>query len=87
MIAASIAPWHYGVFVVGVLFILALDLGLFNRKAHKVSFKEALGWSTLWFMMAMAFGFFALPELYSGETEAGDKPMEFITGYILELSL
>jgi len=87
MIVASIAPWHYGVFVVGVLFILALDLGLFNRKAHKVSFKEALGWSTLWFMMAMAFGFFALPELYSGETEAADKPMEFITGYILELSL
>jgi tellurite resistance protein TerC len=87
MIAVSIAPWHYGVFVVGVLFILALDLGLFNRKAHKVGFKEALGWSTLWFMVAMAFAYFALPELYTGEKEAAEKRMEFITGYILELSL
>ena len=87
MIAASIAPWHYGVFVVGVLLILAIDLGLFNRKAHKISFKEALGWSTLWFMMAMAFGFFAIPELYSEEAGAADKRIEFITGYILELSL
>ena len=67
--------------------ILALDLGLFNRKAHKVGFKEALGWSTLWFMVAMAFAYFALPELYTGEKEAAEKRMEFITGYILELSL
>ncbi len=87
MIAASIAPWHYGVFVVGVLFILALDLGLFNRKAHKVGFREALGWTTLWFSLAMVFAFFAIPELYPDDPKAPNKRIEFITGYILELSL
>ena len=68
MIAVSIAPWHYGVFVVGMLLILALDLGLFNRKAHKVGFKEALGWSTLWFALAMAFAFAVIPEVYDRES-------------------
>lgn len=68
MIAVNIASWHYGVFVVGMLLILSLDLGLFNRKAHKVEFKEALGWSTLWFSLAMTFAFFAIPEVYDHES-------------------
>ncbi|MDC0143304.1 TerC family protein [Verrucomicrobia bacterium] len=68
MIAVNIAPWNYGVFVVGMLLILSLDLGLFNRKAHKVGFKEALGWSTLWFTLAMVFAFAAIPEVYDNES-------------------
>ncbi|MGY9004340.1 MAG: hypothetical protein ACKVIF_14280, partial [Rhodospirillales bacterium] len=68
MIAVTIAPWNYGVFVVGMLLILSLDLGLFNRKAHKVGFKEALGWSTLWFALAMVFAFAAIPEVYDRES-------------------
>ena len=68
MIAVNIAPWNYGVFVVGVLLILSLDLGLFNRKAHKVGFKEALGWSTLWFTLAMVFAFASIPEVYDNES-------------------
>ena len=68
MIAVNIAPWHYGVFVIGMLLILSLDLGLFNRKAHKVGFKEALGWSTLWFALAMTFAFTVIPLVYDRES-------------------
>ena len=38
-----------------VLVMLALDLGVFHRKAHVVSLKEALGWSTVWITLALAF--------------------------------
>lgn len=37
--------WMYAVFVTLVLMLLALDLGVFHRKAHVVTVKEALGWS------------------------------------------
>jgi tellurite resistance protein TerC len=69
-----------------VLIALALDLGIFNRKPQRVSFKEALCWSTLWFSLSMAFAFFTIPGLYGPEF-ADAKRIEFITGYILELSL
>ena len=37
--------WLYALFTVGVLALLALDLGVFHRNAHEVKFKEALSWS------------------------------------------
>ncbi len=72
---------HWAIFVVCILFFLALDLGVFHRKARKVKFKEALGWSALWFSIAMAFGYFV--SVYRGSQEG----TEFVTGYIIELSL
>ena len=78
--------WHYGVFTLGVVFILALDLGVFNRSARVISFKEALGWSALWFLVALAFAFYVLPGIY-GSTSAEIKQSEFLTGYVLEKSL
>ena len=60
---AGIPVLYYGIFVVGVLLFLALDLGLFNRKAHKISFKEALSWSVLWFSLALVFAFCATGSL------------------------
>ena len=45
-------------FVFFILILLALDLGVFNRKAHIVSVKEALGWSTLWISLGLAFSVF-----------------------------
>ena len=63
--------------MVGMLLILALDLGLFNRKAHKVGFKEALGWSTLWFALAMAFGFAVIPEVYDRESAESFAELDF----------
>lgn len=45
----------YGVFTLFVLGMLALDLGVFHRKEHTVSFKEAGVWTTIWVLLAMAF--------------------------------
>ena len=48
--------WLYGGFVLFVLGMLALDLGVFHREAHVVSFKEALAWSVVWVTLALIFG-------------------------------
>lgn len=64
-----------------VLLMLALDLGVFHRRAHAVKFREALGWSLMW--MALAAGFAVLVYFWHGRTAA----LEFITGYVIELSL
>ena len=85
-VQASVGFIHYGVFTLGVIFFLALDLGVFNRKARRISFKEALCWSSICFSLSMAFAFFAIPEFYSDDATS-KKRLEFITGYILELSL
>ena len=74
-----------GTFWVGfnlfVLSILLLDLGVFNRKAHIVSVKEALAWSGIWICLALIFN--SLVYYWFGE----QKAIEFFTGYIIEKSL
>src|SRR5512139_2338925 len=45
-------------FILFILVLLALDLGVFHRKAHVVSVREALGWSTLWISLGLAFTVF-----------------------------
>jgi len=78
----EITPYHWAGFIVIVLLFLALDLGVFHRRAHVVSFREALIWTAVWFSMAMVFTFsFVKPNM--GEKKA----VLFITGYITELSL
>lgn len=47
--------WFYGLFTLFVLGMLALDLGVFHRKAHVVSVKEAACWSAVWISLAMVF--------------------------------
>ncbi len=79
----SSAPWV--VFIVAVLFFLALDLGVFHRKAHVVSFREALTWTGVWFSCAMAFAFLAAPAMVPSWTK--EDTVLFVTGYIIELSL
>lgn len=49
--------WFYGLFTLFVLKMLALDLGVFHRKAHEVSFKEASIWSVVWVSLAFVFGY------------------------------
>ena len=61
--------------------MLALDLGIFNRKAHAPSVKESAAWSGVWILLAMAFN--ALVWHFEGP----DKGLEFTTGYVLEKSL
>ena len=77
--------WDWGIFVTAVLFFLALDLGVFHRKAHVVGFREALSWSILWFTLAICFGVFIAPQMVENWGVA--ERDEFITGYIIELSL
>ena len=64
-----------------VAFLLILDLGLFNRKAHVIRLKEALGWSVFWIVLGLGFGAFVYE--YISPT-AG---IEYVTGYIVEKSL
>lgn len=81
--------WFYGLFLVFVLFMLALDLGVFNRKAHVVSFKEAAVWSVVWVVLALAFCFGFYQYAYSkfGDPIAKTAALEFLTGYVIEYSL
>ncbi len=77
----EITLWHWLAFVGTVLVLLALDLGVFHRAARVVNFREALGWTAGWFTLAM--GFAGLLHLHRPRGEA----IEFVTGYIIELSL
>jgi len=45
----------WGAFVLAVLALLALDLGVFNRRPHEISATEALGWTAFWVTLALAF--------------------------------
>ena len=83
--SVQVTPWHWAGFLLFVLFFLALDLGVFHRHSHIVKFKEALGWSVVWVILSFVFGLLAGPGLISG-WERQDS-VEFITGYIIELSL
>ena len=64
-----------------VVAMLALDLGVFSRRAHTVGFREALGWSSMWLALAAAFA--VLVYFWHGRPVA----LEFVTGYVIELSL
>jgi tellurite resistance protein TerC len=79
--SVEITPWHWAGFILCVLIFLALDLGLFHRRARVIKFREAAAWSAVWFALAMAFAG-ALAH-WRGPEEA----VQFTTGYIIELSL
>jgi len=81
--------WFYGGFLIFVLLMLALDLGVFNRKAHVVSFKEATVWSIVWVVLALVFNFifYQYASAKFGAEIGYQSALEFLTGYILEYSL
>ena len=68
-------------FNVGVLAVLAIDLGVFNRKAHAPSVKEAAAWSSVW--ISLSLGFAGVVYMQMGSRAA----LEFVTGYLIEYSL
>jgi tellurite resistance protein TerC len=76
-----ITCWHWIGFVVCVLVFLALDLGVFHRKAQAERPQSALLWTAIWFGVAMLFAL-ALKS-FRGPGEA----LEFLTGYLIEASL
>ncbi len=81
--------WFYGGFLIFVLLMLALDLGVFNRKAHVVSFKEATVWSIVWVTLALIFNFifYQYTSAKFGAEIGSQSALEFLTGYVLEYSL
>jgi tellurite resistance protein TerC len=68
----------FNIFVIGML---ALDLGVFHRKAHEIKLKEAIIWSIVWILLALAFN--VLVYFWHGTQSA----LEFLTGYLVEKSL
>lgn len=73
--------WIWIGFGVFVLAMLALDLGVFHRKTHQVGMKEALTWSGVWIALALLFN------VGVWHWRGHDKGLEFLTGYLVELSL
>ena len=79
MIATNI--WFWVGFIAFVLAMLALDLGVFNKRPHVVHPKEAMTWTAVWVGLALLFAaglaFFATPQ----------TALTFLTGYLIEESL
>ena len=68
-------------FTVFVVTLLALDLGVFHRRAHAVGYREALGWCAFW--VSLALGFNLLVYHWFGP----ERALEFLTGYLIEEAL
>ncbi|MFA7350087.1 MAG: TerC family protein [Methylotenera sp.] len=82
--------WMWAGFGVFVLAMLAVDMVLLGRHgAQKVSSREALIWSAVWFTLAMLFGavLWGWLDHTAGRAVADTKAMEFLTGYLLEKTL
>ncbi len=73
--------WLWVGFNLFVLAMLALDLGVFHRKTHVVTFKESITWTAVWVAMAMTFNVGIVYLM------GKDKGLEFFTGYVIEKSL
>jgi len=73
--------WWWIFFAFFILAMLALDLGVFNRKSHVIKMKEAMLWTLFWVTLALLFG--AGIYFFYGH----GKAMEFLAGYLIEYSL
>jgi TerC family integral membrane protein len=74
-------PLLWTTFSILIVAVLAIDLGVFHRKAHAVRFREAISWVVVWVTLAMAFALGVYWKFGS------DKALEFLTGYIIEEAL
>ena len=75
------STWLWIGFSLFIVFMLSLDLGLLNRKAHSIRYREAWIWTGVWVTLAMLFAYIVFR--YQGS----QRGLEFLTGYIIELSL
>lgn len=84
----------YGIFLLFVFALLALDLGVFHKSKKPVSVKESLAWTAVWVSLALLFGgvvFWMYSTNFLGVNPKGDPPgkamIDFYTGYLIEESL
>lgn len=94
--------WFYAAFTGFILVVLALDLGVFHKKAHEVSFKEASVWTSIWIGLALVFNYLfylyaqhkfstdprylSLPN-FDPDAQAKTTALEFLTGFVVEKAL
>jgi len=74
-------PLLWVAFNLFVLAVLALDLGVFHRNAHKIEMREAASWSAVWISLALAFG------AYVWHWHGSQRGLEYFTGYVIEKAL
>lgn len=87
-------PWSvWSTFAVLVGIALALDLGVFHRNPHKISLREAAGWTIAWIVLALSFNLglyyaYELGWIGDGALGSGEDPaLRFLTGYVIEKAL
>ncbi len=87
--------WLWAIFIAFIILMLALDLGVFHRRLHEISMKEATSWTIVWVCLALSFTVFVY-FLYQYRLLGLEAPPDlkgyqasllFLTGYIVELSL
>jgi tellurite resistance protein TerC len=74
-------PLHWGVFFLLLAGMLALDLGVFNRREHRIGLREALFWSVVWTAVGLLFN------LWIAVRFGGQPGLEFLTAYVIERAL
>ncbi|MBA3320869.1 MAG: TerC family protein [Pyrinomonadaceae bacterium] len=84
--------WLWVGFTIFILLMLSIDLGLFNRKAHTVTYRSALTWSAVWITLALLFSGvvywrYAAMAGVAGVDTPRDALIKYLTGYVIELSL
>ena len=75
------SPALWAGFILFVVAMLALDLGVFHRKAHSIGFREAGIWSAIWISLALVFNAWIWREF------GAERGVEFLAGYLVEKSL
>ena len=81
MIESIGSPLLWVGFTVFIVAMLVLDLGVFHRKEHVVGFREAVTWSVVWILLALAFN------AWIYVAHGPQRGMEFLTGYVIEKAL
>ena len=77
----EITSWHWAGFILFVVACIAVDMGAFRRNSRAVTFREALVWSAVWFSLAMLFS------VLVAHLRGREESTQFVTGYLIELSL
>ena len=89
--------WLWVGFIALVLFLLALDLGVFNREAREISARESLAWTAVWVTVALLFNWLVyamyehhwlgVGQAFGEELSGRQAALQFFTGYLIEKSL
>jgi tellurite resistance protein TerC len=81
--------WFYAGFTIFILCMLALDLGVFHRRAHTISVREAARWSAVWITLALVFNvlLYRYAAAHFEAEVARQVALEFLAGYIVEYTL